>query len=375
MYPILRPLLFRLDPETAHHLTLGLLRWGGAFAPARAILRALYAVEAPQLGVRVFGVDFKNPVGLAAGYDKNGRAVRGLAALGFGHLEVGTVTRAAQRGNERPRVWRAPEAHALVNRMGFPNNGIEAVELPPTEARVGINIGKSQATPLEQAAEDYVALIERLHARAGREGGAASSQAQGRAWQVDYCAVNVSSPNTPGLRALQARDQARQLLRRAADARARFSQGLPLLVKIAPDLSFDEVDVLVAAAREVGFDGVIATNTTTSRAGAPAYTLKWQGGLSGAPLRARSTQIVRHIFEQTRGEFPIVGVGGITDAASALEKFHAGASLIQIFTGLVYRGPGLVKEINAALLREPARRGQVGAERGELAAHPLLDKF
>lgn len=346
MYAHLRPLLFRLDPETAHQLTLGLLRWAGDLPPARALLRALYEVPDEQLAVEAFGVRFRNPVGLAAGYDKNGTAVRGLAALGFGHIEVGTLTRAPQPGNPRPRVWRAPEAHALVNCMGFPNKGVEQLQparlasTASTPARVGVNIGKSKDTPLEDAAQDYVALLERVRTYA------------------DYCAVNVSSPNTPGLRALQARAAIAPLLRAVADARDARSPRVPLLVKIAPDLDWDEIDAIVDAARDTGFDGIIATNTSVSRDGAPEYTRAWQGGLSGAPLRARSTAIVRHIAERTQGAFPIIGVGGIDDGASALEKLRAGAALIQLFTGLVYRGPALVRQINETLRREsvPPRR-------------------
>lgn len=334
MYENLRPLLFRLDPETAHKLTLSLLRWGGDAAPTRAMLRAMYCVEDSRLQARAFGLEFKNRVGLAAGYDKNGVAVRGLEALGFGHIEVGTITRLPQIGNEKPRVWRAPEARALINRMGFPNTGVATLQLPPTEARLGVNIGKSIATPLEQAADDYVALLEQVHARA------------------DYVAVNLSSPNTPGLRALQARDAIEPLLKKIADARTALDAQVPLLVKIAPDLSFDEIDGAVDAARDAGFDGVIATNTTTGRAGAPEYTQQWGGGMSGKPLQARATEVIRHIHTQTRGEFPIIGVGGVSDAASALEKLRAGATLIQLFTGLVYEGPGLVRRINEALLQE-----------------------
>lgn len=341
MYENLRPLLFRLDPETAHHLTLSLLRWGGDAAPTRSLLRSMYTMDDPRLQVRAFGLDFKNPVGLAAGYDKNGVAVRGLAALGFGHIEVGTVTRVPQVGNEKPRVWRAPEARALVNRMGFPNSGVDALQLPITDARLGVNIGKGKDTPLESAADDYVALLQRVHERA------------------DYVAVNISSPNTPGLRALQARDAIEPLLKKIADARAALDSRVPLLVKIAPDLSFEEIDGAVDAARDAGFDGIIATNTTLSRAGAPEYTQQWGGGMSGKPLQARATEIIHHIHTYTRGEFPIIGVGGISDAESALEKLRAGASLIQVFTGLVYEGPGLVRRINQALLKESASESEL----------------
>jgi dihydroorotate dehydrogenase len=222
--------------------------------------------------------------------------------------------------------------------MGFPNEGVEKLKLPHVRARIGINIGKGKDTPLENAAEDYIALLHQVHTHA------------------DYIAVNVSSPNTHNLRALQTRDMIEPLLRKIADARDAVSPRVPVLVKIAPDLSFDEIDGIVTAARYVNLDGIIATNTTVSRDGAPEYTKQWSGGLSGAPLRARSTEIIRHITDYTRGEFPITGVGGVSDVESALEKFQAGALLVQLFTGLVYEGPALVKRINQALLREPLRK-------------------
>lgn len=275
MYEHLRPLLFRLDPETAHHLTLGLLKWAGDLPGTRDLLRALYDFDDARLHVNAFGVDFKNPVGLAAGYDKNARAVHGLAALGFGHVEVGTVTRLPQAGNEKPRVWRVPEANALINRMGFPNDGAAQLRFPKHElkfsdTRLGINIGKGKATPLENAADDYIALLQAVYAHA------------------DYIAINISSPNTPGLRALQARDVVAPLLKKIADARDGLSPRVPVLVKIAPDLAWDEIDGIVDAAREVNFDGVIASNTTVTRAGLPAYAQQWGGGLERrAAARAR----------------------------------------------------------------------------------------
>ncbi len=339
MYEQLRPLLFQLDPEIAHHATLGLLKWAGAWSGTRALLRAMYDFQDERLRVNAFGMEFKNPIGLAAGYDKNARAAQGLAALGFGHVEVGTITRLPQRGNEKPRVQRVPEARALVNRMGFPNEGVAHLHFPKhglnfSAARLGVNIGKGKDTALENAAADYIALLRAVHAHA------------------DYVAVNLSSPNTPGLRALQTRAAALPLLKQIADARDALTPRTPLLVKIAPDLDWDEIDGIVNAARDVNCDGVIATNTTIHRAGLPEYAKPFAGGLSGAPLRARATEIIRHIATQTRGEFPIVGVGGIEDAASALEKLRAGATLLQIFTGLIYRGPRIVREINQALLRQ-----------------------
>jgi len=330
-YRLLRSLLFRLDPEQVHHLTLGLLRWVGDFAPTRALLCAMFAVDDVRLQVKVFGVPFKNPVGLAAGYDKNGVAMRGLSALGFGHIEVGTVTLRPQSGNPRPRIFRVPASHALINRMGFPSDGVEALRLARTDARIGVNIGKNKETPLERAADEYCELLRRVHAHA------------------DYVAINVSSPNTPGLRQLQSRAAIRDLLQAIVATRDELSPRVPLLVKIAPDLSDAEMDDVLAAIRDAGLDGIIATNTTLSREGV-ANRANETGGLSGAPLRARATQVIRYLAERTNGALPIIGVGGIASAADALEKLNAGAHLIQVYTGLVYRGPGLVREINRAWL-------------------------
>jgi dihydroorotate dehydrogenase len=338
MYPLLRSLLFRLDPEQVHGLTLGLIRFAGDFPITSHLLRALFEVREPRLQVEVFGVRFKNPVGLAAGYDKDGVAVKGLSCLGFGHIEVGTVTRNAQAGNPPPRIQRVLEASALINSMGFPNAGVDALHVPRGAVRVGINIGKSKDTPLEQAAQDYCALLERVHP------------------QADYVALNVSSPNTPGLRALQARAAIEELLRAVIAVRDRLEPRVPLLVKVSPDLTEPELDDLLAVVTTCGVDGVIATNTTLSRAGLSHYE-NVSGGLSGAPLRTRATEIIRHIARRTAGKLPIIGVGGIADANDALEKIRAGASLIQIYTGLVYAGPALVGAINRGLVRACEREG------------------
>ncbi|MGQ9501942.1 MAG: quinone-dependent dihydroorotate dehydrogenase [Anaerolineae bacterium] len=331
-YPLVRAMLFRLDAEMAHNLVLGLVRWAGLFPPARALLRALYTLEDARLEVEAFGVRFRNPVGLAAGYDKNGSAVRGLSALGFGHIEVGTVTLHRQAGNPRPRIHRIPQAQALINSMGFPNAGVEALRIHSGVTRIGINIGKSRDTPLTEAAEDYCALLRRVHGRA------------------DYVALNVSSPNTPELRKLQTRAAMERLLQAVAAVRDSLQPRVPLLVKIAPDLSAAEVDDILAAMTLAGIDGVIATNTTLERGGIPERYRHLAGGLSGAPLRARATELVRYIARRTEGRLPIIGVGGICSAADALEKFDAGACLVQVYTGLVYAGPGLVRAINQALL-------------------------
>lgn len=336
MYQLLRPLLFQFDAEEAHHLTLTLLRWAGASTVTTFVLTRLFAEEDPRLGVDALGLRFKNRVGLAAGYDKNGVAVPGLAALGFGHIEVGTVTRQPQVGNPRPRVHRVPIAEAIINSMGFPNAGVAALQVAQSKVRIGINIGKSKETPLERAAEDYCALFQQVYR------------------QADYITVNVSSPNTLNLRQLQARAAMESLLQAVARARNQVTPRVPILVKIAPDLSNSEIDDVLAAAVSAGMDGIIATNTTISRDGVPVEQQALTGGLSGKPLRQRALAVLRYLAQQTGGQLPLIGVGGIMSADDALERLDAGAWLIQLYTGLVYGGPGLVRQINRALL---ARKG------------------
>jgi dihydroorotate dehydrogenase len=346
MYGLIRPLLFRADPERAHAATLQLLRLAGRIAPVRALLGRRWRVDDPRLEVEAFGLRFPNPVGLAAGYDKNGVALRGLASLGFGHLEVGTLTRQPQAGNPRPRVHRFPVAEALVNSMGFPNAGIESLPASlaalgrATGTRIGVNLGKGRDTPLDRAADDYGALLRHVHAHR----------------QADYVAINISSPNTKDLRRLQDGAAVASLLRAVAAERDGLSSRLPVLVKIAPDLSEAEVDAILDAVLAAGIDGVIATNTTTSRERVP-QAAGLPGGASGAPVRERSTAIVRYIAARTEGRLPIVGVGGILRPADALEKIQAGAWLVQVYTGLVYTGPGLVHAINLELLRACASAG------------------
>jgi len=361
MYNIVRPLLFRVDAERMHGWTLSALRLAARMGPLRGWLARHFDVRDGRLEVEAFGLKFRNSVGLAAGYDKNGAALAGLALLGFGHIEAGTVTRQPQTGNPQPRIWRLPAAEAIVNSMGFPNEGIGALQPPPgglTSAqdgsrwsllatgpapegarwrpplRVGVNIGKGKDTPLEQAAEDYVALLREAHER--RLG--------------DYVAINVSSPNTAGLRQLQGRGPVEALLSEVARARDALWPRLPVLVKIAPDLSKAEIDAVLGAIQASGLDGVIATNTTTGRAEVPQAKNR-PGGVSGRPLTYLSTEVIRHIARQTGGRLPIVGVGGILRPADALEKLDAGAVLVQVYTGLVYTGPELVRNINRARLR------------------------
>ena len=332
MYQSIRPLLFKLDPERAHNLTLRLIGWAGMFPPTYRLLRAMYEVNDPRLEVEAFGLKFKNPIGLAAGYDKNGVAIKGLSSLGFGYIEVGTVTRHKQIGNPKPRVHRIVESRALINSMGFPNDGIGALRIVRGNAKVGINIGKSKDTPIENAAEDYCALFGQVYREA------------------DYVVINVSSPNTLNLRQLQAREMIESLLKAVTDIRNRLSPPkVPLLVKIAPDLSEAEIDDVLGAISLTGIDGIIATNTTIGRDDIPAIHHTLKGGLSGMPLRSRSTEVVRYIAHRTEGQLPIIGVGGIASAADAIEKLDAGATMIQVYTGLIYAGPGLVKQINRAL--------------------------
>lgn len=335
MYPYFRSLLFRLEPEQAHALTLRLLRFAGSISPFRALLRKWYTGGSRP--VRAFGLSFSNPIGLAAGYDKDGLAWRGLACLGFGHIEVGTVTPLPQAGNPKPRLFRLPEHQALINRLGFPSRGADFVAerlrgKRPEELVLGVNLGVNKDTPMEEATGDYLELLQIF------------------APLVDYMVVNVSSPNTVGLRRLQARQSLEQLLRKLAEERrvqvAKLQRDVPLLVKLAPELDEKELDDALEVIIALGMDGVIATNTTVQREGVSGSRLANQtGGLSGAPLRRGSTQMVARIYHRTGGKLPIIGVGGVMSADDAREKLDAGASLVQLYTGLVYRGPGLVKEI------------------------------
>jgi dihydroorotate dehydrogenase len=341
-YSFFRSLLFHLDPERAHSLTLGLMRRAGALPPLRVVLSALFA--APQMPLQAFGLAFSNPVGLAAGYDKDGLGWRGLACLGFGHIEVGTVTPRPQPGNPRLRLFRLTEQRALINRMGFPGRGADYVARRLRNSRppglvLGVNLGKNKDTPLESAIEDYLALIEVF------------------APLSDYLVINVSSPNTEGLRSLQARQALERLLvplmRLCQEKRARLDRSLPLLVKLAPDLTDAELDDALDAITSAGVSGVIATNTTLSRPDVSRPLALEAGGLSGAPLSGLSTRMVRRIHTRTGGMLPIIGVGGVMSAADARAKFDAGATLVQVYTGLVYAGPGLVQSILRDLSARP----------------------
>jgi dihydroorotate dehydrogenase len=345
LYRALRPALFRLPAERVHHATSGLLAGVLRSDRIRGRVRDRFRVADPALRVERWGIGFPNPVGLAAGFDKAGTAFNALGALGFGFVEIGTVTALAQSGNPRPRLFRLPEDGALLNRLGFNNPGADAVAARLAETRIepvlGINLGKSKATPLEAATDDYLRSLERLH-RFAR-----------------YLVINVSSPNTPGLRELQDAGPLRELLRAvvgrtrelAAEPGAAFP---PVLLKIAPDLTDPQVDQAVEIAREEGAGGIIATNTTVSRAGLRTAAARVEalgaGGISGVPVRERAQQVTRRIFRRTAGELPVVGVGGIFSADDAWARIRAGASLVQLYTGFVYGGPGVVRDINRGLL-------------------------
>jgi dihydroorotate dehydrogenase len=338
MYSCFRPLLFKLDPETAHHLTLQLIRLAGIFPPFYWLIQAMYA--APENPVDVFGLHFSNPVGLAAGYDKDGIAFRGLSALGFGHIEIGTVTPHPQEGNPKPRVFRLVEDRAVINRMGFPGRGADYVakQLKKKKTRnpiLGINLGKNKDTPLEDATGDYVTLLRRFMPLA------------------DYLAINVSSPNTVGLRRLQGGEMLEVLLKEIARERVNFASShggnIPILVKLAPDLIDEELDDALDVILRTGMDGVIATNTTLGREGLRSKHREESGGLSGEPLRARSEAVLRLLVKKLNGRLPVVSVGGIMNPTDAQARLDAGAALVQVYTGLVYTGPGLVKQIVSRL--------------------------
>jgi len=384
MWSFFRPLFFKLDPETAHLLTLQLIRLG-AYQPLNLLLRAMYAV--PGKPVEVFGLHFPNPVGLAAGYDKDGLAWRGLATLGFGHIEIGTVTPRPQPGNPKPRVFRLVEDRAVINRMGFPGLGADyvarrlrgspassissriscgtgrsspgssVVDPVPgyhpeslagrgtgrrrTLSRcsygndrrviVGVNLGKNKDTPLENAASDYITLMRQFIPLA------------------DYLAINISSPNTVGLRQLQGREMLEGLLGAIAMERANISATrgghAPILVKLAPDLTDEELDDALEVILCTGMDGVIATNTTLGRTGLRSNRRDETGGLSGEPLRVRSETVLRAVVKKLDGRLPVISVGGIMRPEDARARLDAGAALVQVYTGLVYAGPGLVKQI------------------------------
>lgn len=351
LYRLAKTILFRMDAESAHHLVVGGMSRAVRIPGTLALLRRMYGQEAsPMLSQTLWGLPFANPVGLAAGLDKNGEAVPAFSSIGFGFVEVGTVTPRPQPGNDKPRLFRLPEDEALINRMGFNNRGIDgmAANLRAASAHrpvpVAVNIGKNKTTPNERAEDDYRRCLAALYSLA------------------DLFVVNISSPNTPDLRKLQHGGDLRRLLEAVKEELARQAEKhggkpKPLLVKIAPDLTDEELHETVKTIAESGVSGIVATNTTVSRPNLRSEHGKEAGGLSGRPLFSKSTEIIRRIYRLTEGKLPIVGCGGIFSAEDAYEKIRAGASLVQLYTALIYRGPGLVREVNRGLCERLKRDG------------------
>ena len=339
---LLKPLLFRLDAEKAHYLTLKLFHFALAVPGISLLFRKLYTVKHPSLRRQVFGLDFPNPVGLAAGFDKDGEHYRAMRNLGFGFIELGTVTPKPQIGNPKPRLFRLPMDGGLINRMGFNNKGVRNLaanlENRPANFIIGGNIGKNKTTPNEEAISDYEICFEALFPH------------------VDYFVVNVSSPNTPNLRALQDKKPLTALLQKLQDLNRKKPQPKPILLKIAPDLTNGQLDDILDIVQTTNTAGVIATNTTISRDGlrTPNQTVTdiGAGGLSGSPVRDRSTQVIQYLWEKSGNTLPIIGVGGIRTAKDALEKLKAGACLVQVYSGMVYEGPGMIARINKGLMSQ-----------------------
>lgn len=339
MYATLRPLLFSLEAETAHRLTLYAL----GVAQRSNLMRFVAQPPPADLPVHAFGIDFPNPVGLAAGLDKNGEHLDALGALGFGFIEIGTVTPRPQPGNPKPRLFRLPQHEAIINRMGFNNDGVDALVRNVEQARwrgvLGINIGRNKDTPNERAIDDYLACLERVYPFAS------------------YVTVNVSSPNTPGLRDLQAGDSLPRLLAALAEARdahaGRHGARKPLLLKIAPDLDDAQMDAMAAALADSGIDGLICTNTTTDRSAVAGDPRAGEaGGLSGRPLLEPATGVLQGMAQRLGGRMPLIGVGGVLSGSDAADKITAGATLVQVYSGLIYRGPWLVTECVEEIRRQ-----------------------
>lgn len=336
----IKPLLFRMQPEKAHYFATGCLTFLSYIPGANAIIRAIYEYKNPKLERKLFGLTFKNPVGLAAGFDKDARWYNELANLGFGFIEIGTLTPKAQVGNPQPRLFRIPEDKGLINRMGFNNRGaedaIQRLKNRKTNIIIGGNIGKNTATTNENALEDYIFNFKTLHD------------------YVDYFVVNVSCPNVKDLTKLQDTPFLLKLLGELKNINATKTKPKPILLKIAPDLNDTQLDEVIEIVAQTKIDGIIATNTTTSRENLKTTAEMLQtignGGLSGKPLSSRSTEVIRYLATKSNKAFPIIGVGGIHSAEDALEKLEAGADLVQIYTGFIYEGPGLAKRINQAIV-------------------------
>jgi len=335
---IIRPILFKFDPEKIHHFTFSALKNFLRLPGVSSALANTFLVEDKRLERKVFGLTFKNPVGLAAGFDKDAKLYKELSQLGFGFIEIGTVTPKAQGGNPKKRLFRLKEDHAIINRMGFNNQGVEAavkrLKENNKQVLIGGNIGKNKITPNEQAVDDYKICFEALFP------------------YVDYFVVNVSSPNTPNLRALQDKEPLTRLLNTLQSLNAEKESRKPILLKIAPDLTDDQLLDIIEIVNTTKIAGLIATNTTISREGLASNNKEEIGGLSGKPLTSRSTEVIRFLSKKSNQAFPIIGVGGIHSAQDALEKLEAGASLVQLYTGFIYEGPKLIKEINEAILKQ-----------------------
>jgi len=344
MYALLKKLLFQFDPEAVHEFVMGALKTASHSSAALEVIARLCAPRDPRLSVKLWGLEFPNPVGLAAGFDKNALALAAWPALGFGFVEMGSVTMLEQPGNPRPRLFRLPQDRGIINRMGFNNDGADKVAARlehltstrgPLPVPLGINLGKSKLTPLELAPQDYLYSLEKL-------------------WKHgDYFAVNVSSPNTPGLRQLQDKDKLEVLLSSVMDFAGRQPAFKPVLLKIAPDLSLTQLDEILGLLEDHKLSGIVATNTTLSREGLK-MPLEQAGGLSGAPLRQKSLEILKHLSGQLKGRLPIISVGGIFNAGDVLERLDLGASLVQVYTGWIYEGPLMMRHIARGLLEHHA---------------------
>ncbi|MET4083790.1 dihydroorotate dehydrogenase [Pedobacter sp. UYP30] len=342
MYRLVKPLFFKFDPENVHYFVVKRLKWFNDIFPlGKTIIRGSFDVNIKGLEREVFGIKFKNPVGLAAGFDKNGEYVEPLSNLGFGFIEVGTVTPMPQPGNDKPRMFRLPNDEALINRMGFNNKGVDVmaerlrmVKDKHPDIVVGGNIGKNKTTPNGEALYDYLICFKKLFD------------------VVDYFVVNVSSPNTPGLRELQEKEPLKNILNALQTENHSNALPKPILLKIAPDLTNSQLDDIIEIVAETKIAGIIATNTTISREDllSDEKEIAEAGGLSGKPVKSRSTEVIKYLAEKSNRAFPIIGVGGIHSAADAKEKMAAGASLVQLYTGFIYEGPGLIKRICKALV-------------------------
>lgn len=349
MYQLIRKYLFQQDPEEIHEKTIQALKLVEDSAPGKTFLKMIYQLKDKRLETNLWGLTFPNPVGLAAGFDKNADVYHALGALGFGFVEVGTLTPQGQPGNPKPRLFRLPEHQAVINRMGFNNRGAylasqNLVDFAYSEVPIGINIGKNKVTPNEEAASDYSKCMDMLYAYG------------------HYFVINISSPNTPNLRDLQETESLRVLVRavrgKAAELEGRGIRKKPILLKVAPDMSDEQMHDVVHAAVEEGISGIIATNTTLSREAVANHSLAQEaGGLSGRPLTERSTAWIKQIYQEVGDQVPIVGVGGIYTGDDAYSKIRAGASLVQVYTGMIYQGPGIAKQINKRLLHLLKRDG------------------